>query len=155
MATGAAENLFVDTNILVYATVASAPLHLQAKDALVRHRKSGKNLWISRQVLREYLAVLSRPQTFTPALAMETLFEELVLIESRFFIAEDGPKVTEKLVSLLREIPSAGKQVHDANIVATMLAHNIPALITHNMSDYARYSGVIEIIPLEREENIA
>ncbi len=48
MATGAGENLFVDTNILVYMTVASAPLHAQAKDALAMHRKIGKDFWISR-----------------------------------------------------------------------------------------------------------
>ncbi|MCC6125157.1 MAG: PIN domain-containing protein [Pirellulales bacterium] len=149
MATGAGENLFVDTNILVYATVASAPLHLQAKGVLVRNRKFGNKLWISRQVLREYLAVLSRPQTFTPALTLDALLDELLLIESSFYIAEDGPKVTEKLMSLLRKIPSFGKQIHDANIVATMLANNIPALITHNVTDYERFRGTIEIVALE------
>ena len=43
-------------------------------------------------------------------------------LEARFDILEDGPTVTDALAALCREVPVAGKQVHDANIVATMLA---------------------------------
>ena len=65
MATMAASAVFLDTNVLVYATVASAPLHLIAAEAIERLEQEGGELWISRQVIREYLAVLTRPQTFT------------------------------------------------------------------------------------------
>lgn len=43
--------LFVDTNILVYANVASAPLHEAALTALTSAHEAGRTLWISRQVL--------------------------------------------------------------------------------------------------------
>jgi hypothetical protein len=38
-----------------------------------------------------------------------------------------------------------GKQVHDANIVAVMLAHGVHRLATRNAGDFERYSGLIEV----------
>lgn len=65
MATTAAEQsadaLLVDTNVLVYANVAEALLHQQALTALRQTYETGKTLWLSRQVLREFAAVRSRP----------------------------------------------------------------------------------------------
>jgi hypothetical protein len=55
---------------------------------------------------------------------------------------------TDRLLDLLQQFPTGGKQVHDANIVATMLVHNIPARLTHNTDDFARFAGVITVVPL-------
>jgi hypothetical protein len=63
-------------------------------------------------------------------------------------IAEDGPLVTDELLRLIAAIPCGGKQVHDANIVATMLAHRIPTLLTHNVPDFQRFTTHITIQPL-------
>ena len=65
MTTMPAERLFIDTNVLVYASIAEAPLHQAAFARLQTCEETHKELWISRQVLREYLAVLTRPQSFT------------------------------------------------------------------------------------------
>jgi predicted nucleic acid-binding protein len=37
---------------------------------------------------------------------------------------------------------------HDANIVATMLVNDVHSLLTHNISDFKRFSSYIEVIPL-------
>ena len=58
---------------------------------------------------------------------------------------ENGPVVTETLVALCRAIPIGGKQVHDANIVATMLAHGTRRLLTFNTADFHRYGDRIEL----------
>ncbi|BAY37984.1 hypothetical protein NIES2111_23270 [Nostoc sp. NIES-2111] len=57
--------------------------------------------------------------------------------------------VTERLLTLMAEIPSGAKQVHDANIVATMLVYGIPKLLTHNTTDFARFSELITVLPLQ------
>ena len=49
--------------------------------------------------------------------------------------------VTESLMSLCREVPVGGRQIHDANIVATMLAHGENRLLTFNASDFRRFRG--------------
>jgi predicted nucleic acid-binding protein len=51
----------------------------------------------------------------------------------------------ERLLSLLATHPVAGRQVHDANIVATMLANGITRLLTFNIADFRRFAGLIAI----------
>lgn len=71
------DGLFVDTNILVYANVASAPLHEAALTALTSAHEAGRTLWISRQVLREFAATRLRPQSFAEATAPEIVIQRL------------------------------------------------------------------------------
>lgn len=142
---------FVDTNVLVYAAALGAPLHRQALEELQRRHQSGQELWISRQVLREYLATLSRPQTFAQPTPIPELTRDARYLLSHFRIAEDGPAVTEKLLHLLEKRSPGGKQVHDANVVATMAAHGITELLTHNVSDFARIADIIQVTPLPTE----
>ena len=59
--------MFVDTNVLVVARSAKAPNRQAALDALSRERRT-ETLRISRQVVREYLAVVTRPQTWASPL---------------------------------------------------------------------------------------
>ena len=49
------------------------------------------------------------------------------------------------------EYPTLGKQVHDANIVATMLAHGIDMLLTLNVDDFKRFEDKITLISLEEK----
>jgi predicted nucleic acid-binding protein len=148
MATAAVEPLFVDTNILVYSTVVTAPLHAAALQKLEAFEQAGVELWISRQVLREYMATLTRPQTYTMPLPPASVAADVIYFQSAFRIAEDGPAVTANLLTLLRTIPIGGKQVHGANIVATMQAYRMTRLLTHNTADFARFAPLITVIPL-------
>lgn len=63
MTTGDASAVFLDTNTLVYATVAESPFHLPALTAVQSLEQISTTLWVSRQILREYLSTLSRSQT--------------------------------------------------------------------------------------------
>jgi predicted nucleic acid-binding protein len=148
MATMVVDPTFIDTNVLVYANVASAPLHAVALQALKDLWTAGVELWLSRQIFREYLATLSRPQTYSAPQSSSTLVAQVQRFQTLMKIAEDGPAVTTRLLHLLGTVSVAGKQVHDANIVATMQAHGIPRLLTHNTLDFARFSSVIIVVPL-------
>ena len=137
--------LFVDTNVLVFANVAQAPVHQAALAALTTAHQAGRTLWISRQVLREFAAVRSRPQAFAQAALPAIIVERLRYFEANFEIADDIAAVTDALCTLMTEIPIGGKQVHDANIVATMIAYGIPTLLTHNARDFERFGARIAI----------
>ncbi len=142
---------FLDTNILVYASIAQAPLHSVALNVIMQQEQAGIELWVSRQVLREYLAALSRPQTFTSPIPISTLTTEIQAFENRFQIAEDGPQVTTNLLTLLNQVSVGGKQIHDANIVATMQAYSLEYLLTHNVADFSRFANYITVINLNGE----
>jgi predicted nucleic acid-binding protein len=146
MATTAVDPVFVDSNILVYSTVPASPFHAQAVKALATLRAAGTVLHTSRQILREYIAVLS--SRFVPPVPMPTILADVRRFLATFPILEDGPAVTAELLTLLPAVTLGGKQVHDANIVATMLAHGVRRLLTNNVADFARFATIITIEPL-------
>ena len=148
MAMTAADPVFIDTNVLIYARQALSPFNAVALAKLAHLQAAGHELWISRQTFREYLASMSRPGALTGVLPMSTLVNDVRMFAATYRIAEDGPAVTTELLTLLNAVPAAGKQVHDTNIVATMLAHGIPRLLTHNVADFNRFASVITIEPL-------
>jgi predicted nucleic acid-binding protein len=121
-----AEPLFIDTNILIYANVATAPFHVQALGAIRAAHQAERPLWINHQVLREFIAAHTRPQTFAQPSPPEVVTERIRYLEERFQVADDAAAVTGQLVKLMEDFKIGGKQVHDANIVATMLAFDIP-----------------------------
>jgi len=78
-----------------------------------------------------------------------TIVERVRYLQAHFWVADDTLVVTERLLSLLQTIPVGGKQVHDANIVATMQAYGIGHLLTLNVVDFTRFSSLITVLTLE------
>ncbi len=148
MATMDDNALFVDTNVLVYANVIETPFHEQALAAIDVAYQTGRTLWISRQVIREYLVTVTRSQTFGN-LPRARVFEQVDQFIEQCQVADDTAVVTRQLVKLLGDFKIGGKQVHDANIVATMRAYDIPCLLTHNIKDFERFAEVIRIEGLD------
>lgn len=149
MVIGVANSVFLDTNILVYANVSESSFHQAALQKIQNLYDTGIDLWISRQVLREFIVTLTRPQAFANPRPISTVIERVRFFQDQFRVAEDTPEVTANLLTLIEEISLGGKQVHDANIVATMLVYNIPQLLTHNTSDFARFANLITVLPLQ------
>ena len=145
----AGNRVFIDTNVLIYANVAESPLHDVALARLNALHDSETECWLSRQVLREFLATLSRPQAFQKPKPVSTIVKRVRYLEQHFHIAEEDSRVTKRLLELASSIPIGGKQIHDANIVATMLANDIFSLLTHNTTDFQRFAGYIKILPLQ------
>ena len=139
--------MFVDTNVLVAARSANAPSHQAALDVLAHVRRT-EPLRISRQVIREYLAVVTRPQTWASPLPMSEALLDTSRFAAAFEVLEDGQAVTDMLTTLCRDVRVAGRQVHDANIVATMLAHGERRLATFNVKDFRRYGQRLQLVPL-------
>ena len=140
--------MFVDTNVLVNSRIPGAPHHDAARAGLERAFRDTEPLRVSRQVIREYLAVVTRPQTWPVAITREEALEDVSRLIRSFQILEDGPAVTELLVELCRDIPAGGRQIHDANIVATMLARGEGRLLTFNTADFRRYSERIQLVDI-------
>lgn len=150
--TGDDNAVFLDTNILVYANVDESPFHQMALQAIQTRYEAGVEMWVSRQVLREYLTTLTRPQVFANPRPVAITIERVRFFQTQFRIAEDSLQVTERLLTLMEQVPVGGRQVHDANIVATMQAYGIGQLLTHNVADFNRYQEFITVLPLVENE---
>jgi len=148
MALTAGSAVFIDTNILVYASFPGTPLHDAARARLTDLESSGVVFWTSRQVLREFLAATTRPGVVVPAPTAHALTQALQQFEAEFEIADEDAAVTAVLLGLLKSRTIQGKQIHDANIVATMRRYGIPSLLTHNTADFTRYVPEINVLPL-------
>ena len=125
--------------------VAAAPAHHLAAAALQRLSSQGP-VAITRQILREYLAVVTRPQSWAAPMPLPQALAQSEEIRQRFIVLEDGPDVWTQFRMLASRFNFGGKQVHDANIVATMLAHGETRLLTFNAKDFQRFEPLIEII---------
>jgi len=89
----------------------------------------GHHAYISGQVLREYLSVATRPLERN-GLGRADAMTNVRAFRARTRLLDESLKVADQLFALLDAIDCAGRQVHDANIVSTMLAHGITTLVT-------------------------
>lgn len=135
--------IFIDTNILVYANLDTAPEHQAALLRVTALEAQALPLWISRQVIREYLATVLRP---TLRLDRGDVIATARAFEQRYTIAEETPVTTTHLFSLLEQ--GLSRQVHDTNIVATMLTYGIRTILTNNADDFAPFAHLITILIL-------
>ena len=139
-------HVFVDTNILVFANVATLPFHEKAKTKLMELVESGCELYISNQVIREYLAVLSRPDVNGKRSADKALITDVKRLRSEYIVLFESNRTLNHLQMLLTNCLTGGKQIHDANIVATMIENDLKILLTHNVTDFIRFSKFVTTI---------
>ena len=138
--------MFIDTDVLVESRILEAPDHEVARARLERAFQNQEPMRISRQVLREYLSVVTRPQTWPIPITREEALNDVNRLMGTFEILEDGPVVTEMLIELCREVSVGGRQIHYANIVATMIAYGESRLFTFNTADFHHYGDRIELV---------
>ena len=62
----------------------------------------------------------------------EQLLGDLGVLVRQFELLEDGPEVAQIFDDLFIEVNLGGRQIHDINIVATMLAHGEQRLLSLN-----------------------
>jgi len=133
----------VDTNVLLAATDKSRRTHQAATQFL---NTDPRRLALTPQIVREYLVVATRPVaanglglTVTDAV---TNIEEF-LADMEFL--DETLATTRHLLDLVGRGLAEGKQIHDANLVATALAHRASALVTDNQAHFLRFAGLIRL----------
>lgn len=137
--------MFVDTNVIVRARMPDAPRHVDATTLLATYAGLGEPLKINRQVIREFLAVATREQEWSPAMSGFEAVRHVREIMEFFDVLDENSDTTERLLTLCQNYPVGGRQIHDANIVATMLAYGERRLLTFNAADFRRYGDLIEL----------
>ena len=136
----------LDTNVLLTATDEGRTGHDRALKVVNEWPALGTILYTSGQIIREYITVATRPLSHNGlSLAMAQALANAHAFRQRMRLLAEDAKVATRLIVLLEEIKCAGKQVHDANVVATMLVNGIGTLITLNTEDFSRYGRYIHV----------
>jgi predicted nucleic acid-binding protein len=139
---------FVDANVLVFAANPLSPWHTAAVSRLQAAREEGISLLVNPQVVREFIAAASRPAPNAPPPPIDPIIENVRRILAAYMLLDEHAATIGRLAELLAVVPTHGKQIHDANIVATMLTNGVSTLLTHNTADFARFGAFIRIVPL-------
>lgn len=132
----------VDTNVLVYSTVAGCPRHRESRHWLAALQRRGVQLCISPQIVREYLVVLTRGNVFERQFTVDAALQELEAILPALKLLPETEEVSQQLRGLVHRYQVQGKRIHDANIVATMMVHQLKRLATYNRADFRDFTEV-------------
>ena len=147
MGTRVADRVVVDTNVLLAATDESRQDHRSALEVLQSWPAAGTVLYTTGQILREYLVVATRPVDGNGlGLRAEAALKNTAALRERFVLLDENQRVFERLERLLRVADCTGKRIHDANVVATAIAHGIEAVVTANISDFQRFGDHVRVI---------
>jgi predicted nucleic acid-binding protein len=141
------KTIFIDTNILVYATDDESPFHAKSLGILKKFMKDRIDFVISPQIIREYLVVLTRGlQPGDPA--RSAALHNVEKFMEAFKLLDENSETVAKLQTIMEDFAVGGKQIHDTNIVAVMQVHGVKRLLTHNMDDFKKFDQWIEIMGL-------
>jgi predicted nucleic acid-binding protein len=143
-----AETVFLDSNVLIAASVEEHPSHAVARALAERLAAAGSTTFVSPQVCREFLSVMTRAPVaglaFSTAEALEVLGGWL----AECSLLDETGDVVGELFRLVARYDVKGKKVHDANVVATLTANRITRLATLNQSDFRRYEDLVSLEPV-------
>jgi len=149
MATTAVERVFVDTNVLISATDHGRRSHRDSRRMVDLLPGRGITCYTSAQVVREYLAVATRPVDANGlGLNSDQAGENVAAWLERATVLPENRTTVAELMNLSEKLPSTGKQFHDLQVVATMRVGKIETLITDNVRHYraANDGGFIRVL---------
>jgi len=147
MATRVADRVVLDTNVLLAATDEGRREHARSLFALEKWPALGTAVYISGQILREYLAVATRPvERNGLGLSRVDAVANAAAMRERLHLLDENRHVADRLADLVAQVDCSGKQIHDANVVATALVHGVEAIATANTADFDRYRHLVTII---------
>ncbi|MEW6126783.1 MAG: type II toxin-antitoxin system VapC family toxin [Acidobacteriota bacterium] len=138
-----------DTNIFLRLALRNDPDRSLVFDALQKLILRSDRLFYTSQILGEFWNVCTRPTSARSGLGLsiEQTERKVRLIERHFRLLPDSVAVHQEWRRIIPAYGVSGVQVHDARLVAAMQVHGLQNIITLNLKDFARYSGINAIHP--------
>ncbi|MFN6017548.1 MAG: type II toxin-antitoxin system VapC family toxin [Verrucomicrobiota bacterium] len=143
-----AGRLLVDTNVLIYATLAADPRHHRAQEVLALRKRAGVEMFISVQNLAEMYPNLTGPKNQppdSPALARKKI-QAISQLRGLTVL----PLTLGSVHSALDLCVKGGitrQKYFDQQLAALMLREKIPVIVTENDNDFLNIKGITPINP--------
>jgi predicted nucleic acid-binding protein len=135
--------VLVDTSAVLRFVVADDPRHQEVRERLEQLAAEGHALLFTPQIARECWVVLTRPRSMNGfGLSVEEASRLFGFAESALAMTNDLPENYDIWRRLVRKHAVSGKQAHDANHVAAMIAHGIEGVLTLDKRDFDRYPEI-------------
>ncbi|MDZ7289249.1 MAG: PIN domain-containing protein [candidate division KSB1 bacterium] len=139
--------IFVDTNVWVARIIEDHVFHQRAHVKLNQLVEQEELFCLSGQIIRELISVCSLGRNLSRPLCWDELRQQVDALLAQTILLNENETSTRKLVELGEHYQVIGKQIHDTNIVATMLTHGITRLVTFNPDDFRRFTEIEVIVP--------
>lgn len=138
----------VDTNILLRMTRRSDPQHEIVNRAIFRLASDSTSLCYTHQNIAELWNAMTRPVARNGlGLSVADAEREVRAIESGMTFLADGESVYREWRRIIVQHSITGVQVHDARLAAVMYVYGISHVLTLNVDDFSRFSGLNALHP--------
>ena len=138
----------VDTNVLLRSIDDGHAAQPVVNEGLLTLRSQGETLSIFPQNLIEFWVVAKRPIANNGlGWSVDRGKVELENLKYLFVVLAHTDVVFAEWERLVVHYRVAGKQAHDAHLVAAMLVHGITHLLTFNTNDFKRFSEIMVVNP--------
>lgn len=143
--------ILVDTNILLRIAQPGHPHRQPALDAIrLLTERDGEPFVIAPQCLYEMYVVCTRPVGengfgMTPPQA----HAEITSARALFQVLPETPQVYPTWEGLVAQYAVVGKRTHDTRLVAIMIEHRVPKLLTFNDADFQHFTEITAINPFD------
>jgi predicted nucleic acid-binding protein len=141
-------NYLLDTNVLLRMSDSTSSVNLLAGIAAATLLKQHHQLFITSQNIIEFWVVATRPINVNGlGWRVEKTLAEIEQILNQFPQLEETPQVFFHWLNLVTAYQIQGKRVHDARLVAVMLAHGVTHLLTFNPNDFKSINDIVIVHP--------
>jgi len=140
----------LDTNVLVYAHIASLPGHPAVREFLRGQLQDDETtLVLTAGVLHEFVHVVTDERRFQPSTAMKDAlaFARLYLGRSNVQYLDSDERCLLRAFELLEQHRLGRKRIADTLFAATLLTHGVRELITCNPGDFRIFKELLVIDP--------
>jgi predicted nucleic acid-binding protein len=138
----------VDTNILLRATRRADPQHQLASSSLARLANQGTLLYYTLQNIAELWNAMTRPLARNGlGLNAAEADSEVRAIEEGMILLPDNDAIYREWRRIIVQHGVLGVQVHDARLAAAMYVHGVVHLLTFNVTDFSRFTGLTALHP--------
>ena len=138
----------VDTNILLRISRRSDPEHMLVDTALARLAGQGTTLFYAPQNIAELWNAMTRPVARNGlGLTVADADRFVQAIESGMSLLPDNEAVYREWRRIVVQYGVSGVQVHDARLAAAMYVHHVDHLLTLNVADFSRFTGLTAVHP--------
>ncbi|HZK89796.1 MAG TPA: type II toxin-antitoxin system VapC family toxin [Stellaceae bacterium] len=133
-------SVLLDTNVLLRRTQPAHEHHGVAVESVARLLEAGEAVHVTPQNMSEFWNVATRPVAHNGmGFSVAATAAEIAKIEQLLVLLPDIPALYERWKGLVLRHRVVGAKVHDARLVAAMLVHRVPRILTFNTGDFSRY----------------
>jgi predicted nucleic acid-binding protein len=144
----AISSCLVDTNILLRIARRSDPQHPLIDAALAKLALAGTTLHYTHQNIAELWNVMTRPVARNGfGLAATEAEREVRVIEAEMGLLPDNDATYREWRRIVLRYRVSGVQVYDARLAAGMLVYGVSHILTLNIADFSRYTGLTAVHP--------